>query len=88
MLSGSDVSDASGKRKLTDLALSDAAIAQRKEAEKKAKKKQKRNQAKLKQKQRSRSHLKEDSRTVNMQPADQQVRQLCALRYCYFRCYR
>ena len=74
MLGGSDASGEKGKRKLTDLALSDAEIAQRKEAEKKAKKKQKRNQAKLKQKQRNRSHLKEDSRTVNMQPADQQVR--------------
>jgi hypothetical protein len=59
-----------GKRRLADLAPSEAELA----AARKAKKKQKRSQAKLKQKQRNRGHLKEDSQTVNMQPADQQVR--------------
>lgn len=74
MLGGSIESGESSKRKLSDIALSDAEVAKRKAAAKKAKKKQKRSQAKLKQKQRNHSHLKEDSRTVNVQPADQQVR--------------
>ena len=80
-----------GKRKLSDLAPSAADVA----AAKKAKKKLKRSQAKLKQKQRGRGHLKEDSVTVSIQPADQQVRpsssrscRRCHCCGCYCCCYR